>query len=92
MENPTQGNIGNNISDAERRLWLAVVVQAVEDWRTGTLRARRIAHDFMFGTTTDFETVCANAGLDAGNLRSKLMKISRQVPAPQPWNRQPVAA
>jgi hypothetical protein len=28
---------------SKRRLWTAVLVHAVEDWRSGTLRARREA-------------------------------------------------
>jgi len=69
----------------ERRLWLAVVMQAVEEWRDGTLRNRRKAQEFLFGNTQDFETVCANAGLDAGNLRTRLLKIGRKVNAEGPW-------
>ena len=96
MQQPTQGtlpsNSVSNASYAERRLWLAVLVQAVEDWRSGTLRARRTAQSFLFETTTDFETVCANAGLDADNLRSKLLKIGRKVHAEGPWTRHPLAA
>lgn len=49
---------------AERRLWTAVVVHAVEDWKTGTLRARREAQQFLFENSQDFELVCAGAGLD----------------------------
>lgn len=65
----------------ERRLWLAVVVQAVEEWRDGTLRDRRLAQQFLFDDSNDFQAVCANAGLDAENLRSKLLKIGRKVKA-----------
>jgi hypothetical protein len=68
----TEGPIG------ERRLWLAVVVQAVEEWRGGPLRSRRKAQEFIFDHQ-DFELVCANAGLDPANLRSKLMKLGRMV-------------
>lgn len=65
----------------ERRLWLAVVVQAVEEWRDGTLRDKRLAQQFLFDDSNDFQAVCANAGLDAENLRSKLLKIGRKVNA-----------
>jgi hypothetical protein len=33
---------------SERRLLTAVIVNAVEDWRSGSLRARREAQDFLF--------------------------------------------
>jgi hypothetical protein len=96
MQQPTQGTLPgdtvNNASDAERRLWLAVLMQAVEDWRGGTLRARRTAQSFLFETTSDFDTVCTNAGLDADNLRSKLLKIGSKVQAQGPWARHPLAA
>lgn len=75
---------------AERRLWLAVVTLAVEDWRSGTLRARRQAQKFLFDDDTDFECVCASAGLDPVTLRSKLSKIGRKIEE-GPW-KQPLAA
>jgi hypothetical protein len=40
---------------SERRLWTAVVVTAVEDWRNGSLRARREAQSFLFEDNTDFQ-------------------------------------
>ncbi len=75
----------------ERRLWLAVVMQAVEEWRGGTLRSQRKAQEFIFDHPNDFDTVCANAGLDAENLRSRLRKLGRMVAAQGAWPR-PVAA
>jgi hypothetical protein len=70
----------------ERRLWLAVVMQAVEEWRDGTLRNRRKAQEFIFDELRDFDTVCANAGLDAENLRARLLKIGRKIDAQGPWS------
>jgi len=64
---------------AERRLWMAVVANAVEDWKSGTLRSRRLAQHFLFESNEDFDLVCACAGLDADNLRSKLLKIGRKI-------------
>jgi hypothetical protein len=63
----------------ERRLWLAVVMQAVEEWRSGTLRNRRNAQEFIFGEAHDFAMVCANAGLDPDSLKSRLMQIGHMV-------------
>ena len=64
---------------AERRLWTAVIVNAVEDWRNGSLRARREAQDFLFNKDRDFEMVCSAAGLDWQDFRARLLRIGRQV-------------
>ncbi len=72
---------------AERRLWTAVVVSAVEDWRSGSLRARRDAQRFLFENTQDFELVCAGAGLDPTDMRSRLLKIGRLVDSRGPLGR-----
>jgi hypothetical protein len=63
----------------ENRLWTAVIAKAVEDWRFGTMRRRREAQRFLFENEQDFETVCANAGLDPASLRSKLLKIGKKL-------------
>ena len=70
---------------SERRLWTAVIVKAVEDWRSGTLRARREAQKFLFEDDNDFDDVCAGAGLDPGYFRSKLLKIGQRVAMHGPW-------
>jgi hypothetical protein len=64
---------------SERRLWTAVLVHEVEDWRSGTLRARREAQDFLFNNDKDFETVRSSAGLDWSDFRVRLSKIGLQV-------------
>ena len=78
----TEASIG------ERRLWTAVLIQAVRDWRNGTLRARRDAQHFLFEDDAEFDRVCAGAGLEPGSLRSKLLKIGRKIhtegPSPKP--------
>ena len=63
----------------ENRLWTAVIVNAVDDWRYGTLRARREAQTFLFEDHDDFENVCSRAGLDAESFRGKLLKIGRRI-------------
>jgi len=62
-----------------RRLWTAVLLNAVEDWRTGTLRARREAQVFLFENDEDFEMVCTAAGLDSNDFRVRLLKVGRRV-------------
>jgi hypothetical protein len=63
----------------DRRLWTAVIVNAIEDWRTGTLRARREAQAFLFEDHADFADVCARAGLEPESFRGKLLKLGRQI-------------
>ena len=76
---------------SERRLWTAVIVTAVEDWRSGSLRARREAQKFLFEDTADFEMVCASAGLDPATLRGRLLQIGKRVHMEGPYI-QPLAA
>lgn len=75
----------------ERRLWTAVIVNAIEEWKAGTLRARRAAQYFLFETDDDFNSVCACAGLDPSHLRSKLLRIGHRVEMQGPLAR-PLAA
>jgi len=70
---------------AERRLWIAVLTMAVEDWRNGSLRSRREAQKFLFENNNDFERVCASAGIDASSFRSSLLRIGRKIAMEGPW-------
>ncbi len=70
---------------AERRLWAAVLLLAVEEWRSNNMRAHREAELFLFESGADFETVCYGAGLDPSTLRSKLRRLRA---APLQPNRQ----
>ncbi len=69
-----------------RRLWTAVLRNAVEDWHNGTLRAKREAQEFLFGSGEDFEMVCAAAGLDSRDFPVRLLKIGRLVEARTPFS------
>ena len=87
MNAQVYGNSQNTVTEeliSERRLWTAVLVHAVEDWRTGTLRARREAQDFLFNSHADFETVCSGAGLDCSDFRARLLKAGRRIPMETP--------
>ena len=75
----------------ERRLWTAVILRAVEDWRNGPLRAQRKAQQFLFEDDKDFARVCDWAGLEPGSLRVKLLKIGHCVSQEGSW-KQPLAA
>jgi hypothetical protein len=59
----------------DRRLWTAVLVSAVEDWRNGSLRRRRNAQEFLFDSEADFQSVCARAGVEPISFRARLLKI-----------------
>lgn len=63
---------------AERRLWTAVIVHAVQDWLSGSLRDQREAQRFIF-ESDDFDQVCACAGIDPSSFRSRLLRVGRQV-------------
>jgi hypothetical protein len=69
----------------EHRLWTAVITRAVEDWRMGTLRARREAQRFLFEDDNDFNRVCAGAGLDPGSFRVQLLRIGNKIAMSGPW-------
>lgn len=64
---------------AERRMWTAVIVHAVEEWLSGPLRVRRAAQQFLFEDDDNFFQVCACAGLDPASFRSKLLRVGRRV-------------
>ena len=88
MSTNAQGSSQEAVTEeliGERRLWTAVVVMAVEDWRNGSLRARREAQRFLFDNDKDFLAVCASAGLDPGTLRAKLLKIGHRVEMANSW-------
>jgi hypothetical protein len=75
-------DIQNTVTEeliGERRLWTAVLISAVEDWRNGSLRTQRKAQEFLFGSDTDFQTVCARAGLEPSSFRARLLKIGKLV-------------
>jgi hypothetical protein len=73
--------------EAERRLWIAVLMQAVVEWRSDRMRAKRDAEAFLFHNEKDFQMVCAGAGMDPSALRSQLLRLCRgsgTVVVPQP--------
>ncbi len=63
----------------EARLWTAVVVQAIEEWQSGPLRASRKAEEFLFRDAEDFQMVCEAAGFDPARLREKLAKLPKRI-------------
>lgn len=64
---------------AEVRLWQAVIVAAIQEWRFGPLRLRREAEHYLFEDDSGLSLVCHGAGMDLAQLRSKLAKLRGQV-------------
>jgi hypothetical protein len=71
----TAGALSSEEALPERRVWLAVLVQAVQEWRQGTLRAQHEAEAFLFQEGKDFDLVCSGAGLDASSMRARLSRL-----------------
>jgi len=89
MTAQVSGEMHNTVTEeliSARRLWTAVLLNAVEDWRNGTLRAKREAQEFLFDSKEDFEMVCTAAGLDSGDIRVRLLKIGRRVEMSTPFS------
>ena len=61
--------------DPERRLWTAVLLPAVLDWRSNNMRARREAEKFLFKSPTELEGVCYRAGFDPTVFAAKLKRL-----------------
>jgi hypothetical protein len=83
-------NVANQVENendggfSQRRLWTAVLLQAVEDWRSTNMRRKREAEEFLFQSKDDFARVCRGAGLEPGGILSKLQRLNTsvlQVPA-----------
>jgi hypothetical protein len=64
--------------DPERRLWTAVLVQAIQEWQIGPLRVSRVAEQFLFQNGEDFELVCQGAGMEPSSLREKLAGLPKR--------------
>jgi hypothetical protein len=71
--NATEENVDAQIS--ERRIWTAVLLQALEDWRYGNLRRQKEAEKFIFHCENDFATVCRSAGLEPSSVLAKLQRM-----------------
>jgi len=70
-----------NLSD--RRLWTAVLLQALEDWKSGNMRLKRAAEEFFFKSGDDFARVCRGAGLAPEGVLSRLQAMEATM-APVP--------
>ena len=66
--------------DPERRLWTAVLLQAVMDWQSHNVRAHREAEVFLLKRPVDLEAVCHRAGMNPDAFQSKLRRLRRTKP------------
>ena len=67
----------NSTECSGRRLWTAVLLQAIEDWQSGNARRKHEAEKFLFESSTDFDRVCTAAGLAPGSVLRKLQRIKK---------------
>ncbi len=58
-----------------RRMWCAVILQAIEDWQSNSLGRQSEAERFFFQSKKDFAAVCRNAGLNASSVISQLNRM-----------------
>jgi hypothetical protein len=62
----------------ELRIWQAVIVKAIQDWLSGTVRAKRQAEQYLFDDNIDFPLVCRSAEISPDSLRKRLAKLRNQ--------------
>jgi hypothetical protein len=67
---------------SERRLWIAVLLQALEDWKSNNMRRRSEAEKFLFENEVDFARVCLAAGLAPESVLTRLRRMKDCLPAP----------
>ena len=65
---------------SERRLWAAVLLQALEDWNSGNMRQRKEAEKFFFDAPEDFARVCRGAGLAPSSVLTRLRRMKEAAP------------
>jgi hypothetical protein len=59
----------------ETHLWRAVIARTIQEWISGPLRRQREAQQYLFDDNRDFPLVCESAGIDSGELRSRLARL-----------------
>jgi hypothetical protein len=64
----------------EERIWQAVIVSTIEEWRSGPLRRSLEAEQFLFRDENDFRLVCQSAGMNAARLRQQLVRLRDKLP------------
>lgn len=62
---------------SERRLWSAVLLQALDDWNSGNMRHHKAAEKFFFECPEDFARVCRGAGLAPNSVVTRLRRMKK---------------
>jgi hypothetical protein len=65
--------VGKNTN--EMLLWRAVIARTIQEWFSGTVRSQREAEQYLFDDNRDFPVVCRCAGMDIGQVRSRLARL-----------------
>ena len=72
-----QAEQGSETENGVRRMWCAVILQAIEDWQSKSLGRQSEAEKFFFQNQNDFAAVCRNAGLNPSSVVSKLNQMKQ---------------
>jgi hypothetical protein len=56
-------------------LWRGVIARTIRDWLSKSLRPKREAERYLFTNSPDLSLVCASAGINVLNLRTRLNKV-----------------
>jgi hypothetical protein len=64
----------------DRRLWTAVLLQALEDWKSPNMRLCLAAEKFFFESEEDFGRVCRGAGLSPESVLGRLRRMKETIP------------
>jgi hypothetical protein len=75
----------HDIQISGRRLWSAVLLQALDDWKSSNTRRRSEAEKFLFNSEKDFIKVCQGAGLEPSYVVGKLQNMKTTIQQPKPW-------
>ena len=59
----------------ETLLWRAVIGRTIQEWISGPLIRQREAEQYLFEDDRDCPLVCESAGMDIGQLRSRLARL-----------------
>ena len=62
----------------ETLLWRVVIARTIQDWLSKPLGPKRKAELYLFENSADLSLVCQSAGIDIGQLRTRLNKVRGQ--------------
>ena len=59
----------------ETFLWRGVIARTIQDWLSKPLGPKREAERYLFENGADLSLVCQLAGMDVGQLRTRLNRV-----------------